>query len=70
MSLKEKMLGFILILVGVIPLLSKIESMNAYFSTGFFSYLNPGSAIYQIILILIGILLIWSMKPKQRMQRY
>jgi len=66
MPFKEKLLGIILIIVGIIPFLSKIESMKAYFSSGIFLYLNPGSAIYQIILIAIGILLVIRLRPKNR----
>jgi len=66
MPLKEKFLGAVLIILGALPFLTKIEAIK---NIKFISYLNPGQITYQIILILIGILLIWSMKPRQRMPR-
>ena len=69
MAIKEKLLGIILIIVGAIPFFSKIKSLETYFSSGILSYLIPGNIIYQIVLIAIGILLVWSMKPRQRMPR-
>jgi len=71
MPFKEKLLGIVLILIALLPLLLKIKAIaDAFAKYTFLSYLVPGEAIYQIIMILIGILLVWSMKPKQRMQRY
>jgi len=68
MSFKEKLLGIVLILIGILPLLLKIKAIaDSFAKYTFLSYLVPGEVIYQIILILIGILLVWSMKPKQRM---
>ncbi len=66
MSFKEKLLGIILIIIGILPFLSKIESMKTYFSSGILSYLNPGNIVYQIILIIIGILLVISFRRKYK----
>ena len=71
MSFKEKILGIVLILIAILPLLLKIKAIaDSFAKYTFLSYLVPGEAVYQIILILIGILLVWSMKPKQRMPGY
>ncbi|MDD5192150.1 MAG: hypothetical protein PHH54_00765 [Candidatus Nanoarchaeia archaeon] len=70
MPIKEKFLGVILILVAILPMLSKIESIKNYFSSGILSYLVPGEIIYQIILIVIGILLVISLRSRYKAQRY
>jgi len=65
MPIKEKMLGIILIIIGALPLLLKINFIETFFEKyKFLSYLIPGEIIYQIILILIGALLIWRIKPR------
>ena len=65
MPIKEKMLGMILIIIGALPFLLKIEPIVNFFSKyKFLSYLVPGEIIYQVILILIGALLIWRIKPR------
>jgi len=63
MPLKEKFLGAVLIIVGALPLLFKIEKIAEVFSKyKFLSYITPGKITYQIIIILIGLLLIWRIK--------
>ncbi len=71
MAFKEKLLGIVLILIGIFPLLLKISSIAGSFAKyTFLSYLVPGEIAYQIILIIIGILLVWSRKPRQMMPKY
>ena len=71
MAFKEKLLGIVLILIGIFPLLLKIKSIASSLANyKFLSYLIPGEIAYQIIIIIIGILLVWSMKPRQRMPKY
>jgi len=62
MALKEKFIGLILIVLGVLPFLLKIEKINSVFSK--ISFLIPGEIVYQIIIIILGILLIWKLKTR------
>ena len=56
MQIKEKIIGVILI---------KIDKIStAFTSSKFLSYLMPGEIVYQIILIILGILLIWTMRSR------
>jgi len=65
MPLKEKFLGAILIIIGALPFLLKIQKIAGFFSNyKFLSYLTPGEIIYQIVLILIGVFLIWRIRPR------
>jgi len=65
MPIKEKLLGLILIIIGALPFLLKIDRIAAFFAKyKFLSYIVPGEIIYQIILIVIGILLIWRIRPR------
>lgn len=65
MPIKEKLLGLILIIIGALPFLLKIGAIENFFSKyKFLSYLVPGEIIYRIILILIGVFLIWKIKPR------
>ena len=64
MNLKEKLIGIILIILGALPFLLKIEKISSWFTTNkILSFLSPGEIIYQIIIILLGILLIWRVRP-------
>lgn len=70
MALKEKLLGLILIIAGLFPFLLKIKSIGDIFAKyTFLSYLAPGEIIYQIILIVLGILLIWKVRGKVEARR-
>ncbi len=65
MGIKNKLIGVLLIVLGVWPFLLKIESVGNYFATyKFLEVLTPGEIIYQIVLILLGVLLIWTMKTR------
>jgi len=65
MGFKEKIFGLILILLGAWPFVLKIESVNNFFSSyKFLSLLTPGEILYQFIVIAVGVLLIWNIKPK------
>lgn len=67
MAFKEKLIGLILIIVGLFPFLLKIQAIGDAFSKyTFLSYLAPGEVIYQIIIAVLGILLIW--KPRRRVE--
>ena len=60
MTFKEKLSGLILIIVGAYPFLLKISSINA--ALGKFTWLLPGQALYQIVLILLGAFLLIEKK--------
>jgi len=65
MPIKEKFLGGVLIIIGAMPFLLKIQKIADFFAKyKFLSTIAPGNWIYQIIIILIGVLLIWKIKPK------
>jgi len=63
--MKEKIIGLILIILGALPLILKIEKINTPLSKiNFLSYIIPGEMIYQVIIIILGILLIWKLKTR------
>ena len=65
MGAKEKLVGIILLIVGAFPLLMNITSVSDSLKQyTFISYLMAGQPIYQIILIILGILLLWSPRPR------
>lgn len=55
-GIKEKLIGFVLIVVGILPFLLKIQSINT--AIGKSAWLLPGGIVYQIIIILLGIMLL------------
>jgi len=65
MRFKEKLIGIILIVLGALPFLLKIEKIANFFAKyKVLSYLVPGEWVYQIILIIVGILLIWKVRHR------
>lgn len=65
MAVKSKFVGILLIIIGALPFLLKIDLIDDFFSNyDFLSYLVPGEIIYQLIIILLGFLLIWSIRPR------
>ena len=64
-SAKEKLIGIILIIVGAFPLLMNITSFSDSLKPySFVSYLNAGGYIYQIIIIVLAALLLYSPRPR------
>lgn len=64
---KEKIVGILLLIIGAFPLIMMIESVQTSLSQyEFLSYLIPGepAILYQVIIILLGIMLFWSNKPR------
>ena len=60
MPIKEKILGIILIVLGAFPFALKVDRIANFFAKyTFLSYLTPGEWIFQAVLIIIGILLLW-----------
>ena len=65
MTMKNKLIGLVLIIIGALPFLLKIKSISDSLAKyTFLSYLVPGEIVYQIIIIGLGILLIWTVKPR------
>ncbi len=62
MTAKEKLFGFLIIILGAYPFLLKISKINA--ALGKYTWLLPGQYVYQILLILLGIFLILERKNK------
>jgi len=61
MGFKEKLIGLILVFLGVLPWLLKIESINE--SIGKYAT-SPGTGMYQTIIIILGLFLLVKIKPK------
>jgi hypothetical protein len=62
---KEKLVGILLIIVGAFPLLMNVKSISDSLSKySFVSYLTAGGYIYQIIIIVLAVLLLWSPRPR------
>jgi len=65
MGAKEKLVGILMIIVGAFPLLLKIQSVSDSLKPyTFLTYLNAGEPIYQIIIIILGGLLLYSPRPR------
>ena len=58
MGAKEKLIGIVLILLGALPLLLKVEKINEVI--GQYTFLLPGELLYQIIIVVIGALLLFK----------
>ena len=68
MNFKQKLIGLALIIIGALPFLLKIQNIAEVFAKyKFLTYITPGEVLYQIIIILLGILLIWTLKPRWEM---
>ena len=60
---RGKIVGMLLILIGAWPFLLKVDTIANFFSSyKILEYLTPGEIVYQIILILFGILLLWRVR--------
>jgi hypothetical protein len=62
---KEKLIGIILIILGALPWLLKIQVIND--TIGKYAA-NPGTSLYQIILIVLGLLLLVTLRPRAPVQ--
>lgn len=63
-KLKEKVIGIIVVFLGLLPFLIRIPKIAE--KIGDISAYSPGTIIYQVVLIILGILLIYE-KKQQRM---
>jgi len=62
---KSALIGIVMIIAGAFPLLLNIASIKASLTSyTFLSYVQAGQPVYQIIIILLGVLLLWNPKPK------
>ncbi|MGC9310037.1 MAG: hypothetical protein ACP5D2_05070 [Candidatus Nanoarchaeia archaeon] len=69
-KIKEKFIGFLLILLGLWPFLLKIEQVGNFFEQyTFLAWLTPGEVLYQVAIIVLGVLLIWKIKPKMHVEK-
>ena len=69
MGAKEKLIGLVLIVLGVWPFLLKIEAVGDFFSSyKFLEVLTPGEIIYQVALVALGVLLIWRFRVRGQVQ--
>ena len=69
MAIKEKLIGIILIVVGALPFLLQIESVNNSLPANIMAYLAPGEIIYQIVIIALGLWLILRVRHQVVMRR-
>jgi len=64
MAIKAKFIGLIIIIVGVLPVLTKINAIGEVITKyPFLESITPGSIIYQAIIILLGIVLVLKLRP-------
>jgi branched-subunit amino acid transport protein len=61
MTAKEKTMGAILIVLGMLPLILKIKGLFPSSTEEILSYIIMGEILYQGILILMGIFLVFNM---------
>lgn len=65
MGAKEKLVGILILVAGAYPLLLKIQSVSDSLTQyTFLQYLNAGEPLYQIIIIILGGLLLYTPKPR------
>ena len=62
MTAKEKLIGIVLIVIGALPFLLKIKAVGDVI--GSYKWILPGEIIYQIVLIVLGVLLIWTKRQQ------
>ena len=70
MNLKDKLIGLIIIILGVWPFLLKIDKVATFFASyKFLEMLTPGEIVYQIAIVILGALLIWNIGVKATIQQ-
>ena len=67
MAAKEKIIGIVLVVLGVFPFLLNIKAIGGVL--GQYTWLLPGETVYQIALIILGVLLILGKKRKKAVRR-
>lgn len=62
-GIRGKLAGIILIILGAWPFLLKVESIGKFFSAyKFLEYLTPGEIVYQGVIVILGIFLLWRVR--------
>jgi hypothetical protein len=62
-NFRGKLVGILLIAVGAWPFLLKIGKIGTFFSEyKFLEYFVPGELVYQVVLILFGVFLLWRVR--------
>lgn len=62
---KSALVGILMIIIGAFPLLLNIASIKASLAPySFLSYVRAGQPLYQIIIIILGVLLLWNPRPR------
>lgn len=67
MAFKEKLIGLILILVGALPFLMKINAINLLL--GKYLFIMPGQTLYQVVVIILGLLLLIRIPSREERLR-
>ncbi len=62
MAFKEKLIGVLLIAMGILPFLLKIESINK--AIGKYTFILPGEYLYQIVIVILGLLLLVRLRQQ------
>lgn len=65
MGFKEKLIGVLLIALGALPWLLKIQAVND--KIGVYAA-NPGEYLYQAVIIILGLFLLIKLKPRAPVQ--
>ncbi|MGD2073227.1 MAG: hypothetical protein PVG65_07055 [Candidatus Thorarchaeota archaeon] len=60
MSFKTKIIGLVLIIIGALPFLLKIEAVNNLISK--YAWILPGGIVYQMMIMILGVLLLIEKK--------
>lgn len=64
---KEKIVGILLIIIGLFPLLNGIkpvaDSLSKYTWLSFF---NSGGVVYQFVIVVLGVILVWEGRRYRR----
>ena len=66
MVFKNKIIGTILVILGALPFLLKIENINNII--GKYTFLLPGEYIYQVIIIALGLFLLVKIRHKVQIE--
>lgn len=67
MGMKEKLIGLVLVILGLWPVILKIGAVAEYVKQySFLTYLTPGELVYQAIIVVAGLLLLISMRKMGR----
>ncbi len=63
--IKQKFIGLLIIIIGALPFLLKIESIGDFFNNyEFLSIIMPGEIGYQLLIILLGAWLVFGRRRR------